>query len=79
MPHHDLKGKPSATMGRRLAAQRALLGLSQTEAAERAGFTQAYLSLLENDKAPSPPLNTVAKLADVYGVTIDYLVHGNAA
>ena len=74
----ETKGKP-ATMGRRLAAHRALLDLSQTEAAERAGITQAYLSQLENDKAISPPLNTIAKLAEVYGVSIDYLVSGQAA
>ncbi len=66
-------------MGRRLAAARALLGLSQQEAAEKAGFTQPYLSLLENDNAISPPLNTVARLAEVYGVTLDYLVKGNVA
>lgn len=67
------------TMGRRLAAARALRGLSQTEAAEKAGFAQPYLSLLENDQAKSPPLNTIAKLASLYEVSIDYLVGGNAA
>lgn len=79
MAHSDTKGKQGTTMGRRLASRRALLGLSQTEAAEKAGFTQAYLSQLENDKAVAPPLHTIAKLADVYGVSIDYLVNGEAA
>ena len=67
------------TMGRRLAAARALCGLSQAEAAERAGFAQPYLSLLENDKAASPSLNAVSKLAGIYGVSIDYLVRGEPA
>lgn len=66
-------------MGRRLAAARALLGLSQDEAAALAGTTQAYLSLLENDKALAPPLNTIAKLAECYGVSIDHLVKGDVA
>lgn len=66
-------------MGRRLAAARALKGLSQTEASGLAGFAQPYLSELENDKAERPPLDTVARLAEVYGVSIDYLVRGEAA
>jgi transcriptional regulator with XRE-family HTH domain len=78
MTHPDIERKPE-TMGRRLAAARVLRGLSQDEAAKAAGFAQPYLSQLENDKAVSPPLNTVARLADLYDVTIDYLVHGDAA
>jgi transcriptional regulator with XRE-family HTH domain len=78
MTHPTTERKPE-TMGRRLASRRALLGLSQTEAAEKAGFSQAYLSQLEADKAVSPPLNTITKLAELYGVSIDYLVNGVAA
>jgi transcriptional regulator with XRE-family HTH domain len=65
-------------MGRRLASARVRIGLSQEEAASQAETTQAYLSLLENDKAPAPRLTTVAKLADAYGVSIDFLVKGAA-
>ena len=78
MIRNEIDRKPE-TFGRRLAAARVILGLSQAEAAERAGFTQAYLSQLENDKSSSAPVNTVAKLAEVYGVSIDYLVNGEAA
>jgi len=77
MPQQD-EGRKPETMGRRLAAQRALLGLSQLEAATRAGVSQPYVSQLENDDAVSPPLSTIAKLADVYGVSIDYLVKGRS-
>ncbi len=63
-------------MGRRLASARALRGLSQEEAATSAGFAQSYLSRLENDNAPSPPLKNIAMLAELYGVSIDYLVRG---
>lgn len=72
----DLERKPE-TMGRRLASLRALRGLSQREVAERAECTQAYLSQLENDKAIVPPVQTIAKLAELYGATIDYVVRGN--
>jgi transcriptional regulator with XRE-family HTH domain len=78
MTHPQVERKPE-TMGRRLASRRALLGWSQTEAAEKAGFTQAYLSRLENDESESTPINTVAKLAELYGVSLDYLVNGVAA
>jgi HTH-type transcriptional regulator, competence development regulator len=76
MTPNETDRKPE-TFGRRLAAARVILGLSQSEAAEKAGVSQAYLSQLENDKAVSGSINTVAKLAEVYGVTIDYLVNGS--
>lgn len=76
---NETGGRKQETMGRRLAAARALKGMSQLEAAQAAGFSQPYLSLIENDNAVSPPLNTIAKLAEVYGVTLDYLVKGEAA
>lgn len=79
MTQKTVERKSETTMGRRLASQRALRGWSQEEAAAQAGLRQAYLSLLENDKAPSPPLGTVSRLAQLYGVTLDYLVKGEAA
>jgi transcriptional regulator with XRE-family HTH domain len=66
-------------MGRRLASLRALHGLSQEAAAERAGFKQSYLSLLENDKATAPPIQTIAALAAIYESSIDYIVNGSEA
>lgn len=66
-------------MGRRLASLRALRGLTQSEAAERAGISQPALSLLERDIKTSPPLNTVIKLATLYETSLDYLANGRAA
>lgn len=74
----EMARKPE-TMGRRLASARAFCDLSQEEAASRVGFAQSYLSRLEADKAQSPPINTIKKLAELYGVSIDYLVNGAAA
>lgn len=67
------------TLGRRLASQRALLGMTQLEVAEKLGVSQATISYFETDQSDSPPINTIAKLAEIYGVTIDYLVKGAAA
>jgi transcriptional regulator with XRE-family HTH domain len=78
MAPSDSDRKPE-TFGRRLAASRVLLDLSQSEAAEKAGVTQAYLSQLESADDIVGSLTTVAKLADVYGVSLDYLVRGEAA
>jgi transcriptional regulator with XRE-family HTH domain len=76
----DSKQTASApTMGRRLASLRALRGFTQEQAAERAGLSQSYLSDLENDRSPSTPVQTVARLADVYDSTLDYVVNGSEA
>lgn len=64
------------TMGRRLAALRALRGWTQTEAAEKAGISQGYLSSIENDDAGRTPVGTVEKLASIYEATLDYVVRG---
>lgn len=69
-------GRSKESMGRRLASLRALRGWTQAEAAEKAGITQAYLSQLENDGALRPPLLTIAKLAEVYQTSLDYLAFG---
>lgn len=65
------------TMGRRLASLRALKGWTQDEAAEKAGTSQAQLSRLELDVSTRPPIAIVSRLAELYGVTIDYLWHGS--
>src|SRR5690349_16300457 len=65
------------TMGRRLASLRALRGWTQTEAAQQAGISQGYLSALENDDGTErTPLSTIQRLADLYEVSLDYLVRG---
>lgn len=76
MAQADGEGEPVETMGRRLASLRVLRGWTQEVAAEKASTSQANLSKLEQDIAVNPPIGTVQRLATVYGVTIDYLVHG---
>lgn len=79
MARIDEEGERTETMGRRLASLRALRGWTQAEVAEKAGTTQAYLSLLERDEAVRPPLDTVERLAAIYESSLDYVVRGVAA
>lgn len=61
-------------LGAKLAALRRQRGWTQTEVARRlAPITQAHISFLEaGRKAPSPDM--VLQLADVFGVTTEYLL-----
>jgi transcriptional regulator with XRE-family HTH domain len=61
-------------LGAKLAALRRQRGWTQTEVARRlAPITQAHISFLEaGRKAPSPGM--VLQLADVFGVTTEYLL-----
>lgn len=78
MTHPELVRKPE-TLGRRLRASRALCGMTQLEVAYQIGVSQATISYLETDQSESPPVDTIRRLAGLYGVTIDYLVNGAAA
>lgn len=50
-------------------------GLSQLEAAERSGVTRQTIGRLESGTGPKRPQAPIArKLADTYGVTVDYLL-----
>ena len=77
MPETNIAQEEAAveTMGRRLAALRTLKGWTQDTAAEKAGMSQSNLSKIECD-ASDPPTGVVGRLAALYGVSIDYLVHG---
>jgi len=66
------------TMGRRLASLRALKGWTQAEVADKAGTSQAYISLLENDLAPRPSVPIIEKLARIYDASLEYIVRGGA-
>lgn len=78
MPDTESIRKPE-TLGRRLRASRALCGLTQLEVAEKLGVSQATISYLETDQSDSPPINTIVRLAELYGVSIEYLAKGAAA
>jgi transcriptional regulator with XRE-family HTH domain len=50
-------------LGRRLAEQRSLAGLSITDVAERAGMSPGYLAYLESSSSPNPSHATLTRLA----------------
>lgn len=61
--------------GRRLAEARAMAGLSARELSTRAGLARSIVSLFEAGKKGANA-ETVAKLADVLGVSMDWLYRG---
>ena len=60
-------------LGEKIAEQRKKLGLSQEEMAKKIGVSRSALSLYEIDRR-EPDLETVKKIASLFGVTTDYLL-----
>jgi len=68
--------KTKIIMGNRIKNLRELSGLTQKELAEKVGISNASLSNYEKD-INEPTLAITARLADVFGVSTDYLINGN--
>lgn len=68
------------TLAERVRLERAKLGLSQRELAEKAGVSAAFIAQLEltEDKRPplDPRLSSIGKVADALGLSLDDLVNG---
>jgi transcriptional regulator with XRE-family HTH domain len=62
----------------RLAKERDKLGLSQAELAKRLGMARTTYSGYENGSR-EPDLKTLNKLAEFFGVNLNWLVTGNEA
>lgn len=62
------------TLGVRLKELRELSGLTLRQVEEASGVSNAYLSLLESEKIKKPSANTLYKLANIYGTSIDDLL-----
>jgi len=60
-------------LGQRLRDRRTQAGLSQQEVAHRAGIIQRDLSLLERGKKGALWAETLRRLADTLGCSLDYL------
>ena len=66
-----------STMGRRVASQRVLVGMSQEELAKAVGVTGPYLSKIENDhRSDGLTLKTLRGIAEATGASLDWLVYG---
>ena len=62
-----------ATIGKRIAAHRKQLGLTQDQLAEKLGLTAQAVSKWENDLS-CPDITMLPKLADIFGITTDTLL-----
>lgn len=65
------------TLGKRIAELRKEHNMTQLELAEEMGVTDKAVSKWERDLA-CPDINTLPKLAALFGVSVDELMQGNA-
>lgn len=61
-------------LGKRVSEARQARGLNQLQLAELLGSAQGWLSELENGKHASMEVDTVRRLAEMLGVSTDYLL-----
>ena len=64
------------TLGDRIAELRKAKGWSQSELAKKIGVSYTQMSRYEI-KGVQPPANTINKLADALGTSIDFLISGD--
>ncbi|MQY36598.1 hypothetical protein SRB17_46000 [Streptomyces sp. RB17] len=69
---------PRGDLGRRLAARRALLGLTRREAAARADVAVTYLRHLEEQPGAAPGPGPLTRLAEALQTTVTELTGGAA-
>ena len=67
----------SKTLGQNIANLRKARGLTQGQLAERFNYTDKAISKWEHGDV-CPDVNTLAELADFFGVTTDYMIHYHA-
>lgn len=65
-------------MGERFAKLRIANGFTQSQAAEAVGITETQCGKIERGKS-SMRLSTAVKFAQLYGVTLDYLLLGRTS
>ena len=65
------------TLGERIRKRRQLMKLTQQELGKALGLTSQHISALEQDKR-TPSLASLAKIAKELGVSVDYLLTGQA-
>ena len=65
------------TIGSRIAEKRKALGMTQIEFAEKMHVTRQTVSRWETDMA-MPDIDKIGEIADILGVSCDYLLKGTA-
>jgi transcriptional regulator with XRE-family HTH domain len=64
-------------LGDRIRATRERYGMSAAELARRVDITRQQLYMIERSKTADPGALTILKIADVLGVSTDFLLKGN--
>lgn len=62
------------TLGEKIKQLRKEKDWSQTQLAQKLGVHPKHISKYEND-VHNPPVETLAKIADIFGVSVDYLLN----
>ncbi len=63
----------SISIGDRFKQQRSKMGVMQAELAPKIGISRAQLANIEGDRS-RPSIENFVKAADVFGVSVDYLL-----
>lgn len=64
------------SLGQNIRSLRLSRGLSQDALAYEAEMSQAVLSQIESGEVLNPGVFTMLKIAEVFGITVDELIHG---
>lgn len=63
------------SLGQRIRKRRGVLKLTQQQLAESVNLSRQHISAIEEDKR-APSLESLVKIAEELGVTVDYLLTG---
>ena len=66
--------KEMSTIAKNIKKYRAKLGISQDKLSKLAGITLHTITKIESGATPDPRIETVKKIADALGVSIDNLM-----
>lgn len=66
--------KEMSTIAKNIKRYRAKLGISQDKLSKLAGITLHTITKIESGATPDPRIETVKKIADALGVSIDDLM-----
>lgn len=61
-------------LGEKIRAERKRLKLTLDELAEKTGSSKSYIWELENRPVVRPSAEKISKIADVFGVTVEFLL-----
>jgi transcriptional regulator with XRE-family HTH domain len=66
--------KEKSTIGKNIKKYREKIGISQDKLSKLAGMTFHTITKIESGATPDPRIDTVKKIADALGVSIDNLM-----